>query len=126
MEVQMSKPDTIKIDEVEYVRKDRSSLPASPLNGLPYVICRTQSAGVFAGYLKQRQGQEVTLLHARRLWYWAGAASLSQAAQSGFSRPDACKFPCEVTQVLLLQAVEILNCTQEAQVSIASVKIWKV
>ena len=60
----------------------------------PYVIVRTQSAGVFAGNLKSRDGKEVVLTDARRLWYWAGAASLSQLAVSGTSRPgDFCKFP---------------------------------
>ena len=45
-----------------------------------YVIVRTYSAGVFSGNLKSRNGQEVVLTNARRLWYWAGAASLSQLA----------------------------------------------
>ena len=35
-----------------------------------YVIVRTCSAGVFAGTLASRIGQEVTLKNARRLWYW--------------------------------------------------------
>jgi len=45
---------------------------------LKYVLVRTQSAGVFAGELESRNGQEVVLLNARRIWYWDGAASLSQ------------------------------------------------
>lgn len=45
---------------------------------LRYVIVRTYSAGVFAGNLVSRNGREVVLSDARRLWYWAGAASLSQ------------------------------------------------
>ena len=43
-----------------------------------YKIVRTYSAGVFAGTLVSRNGKEVVLENARRLWYWAGAASLSQ------------------------------------------------
>ena len=50
---------------------------------LKYVIVRTYSAGVFAGNLKSRDGKEVTLTNARRLWYWSGAASLSQLAVAG-------------------------------------------
>jgi hypothetical protein len=42
-----------------------------------YIICRTYSAGVFAGTLVKREGREVTLSNARRLWYWEGAASFS-------------------------------------------------
>lgn len=42
-----------------------------------YYIVRTYSAGVFAGYIKKREGKEVVMENARRLWYWDGAASLS-------------------------------------------------
>lgn len=90
-----------------------------------YVIVRTQSAGVFAGHLESRNGQEVTLSNARRLWYWSGAASLSQLAVDGVSNPKDCKFPTEVESVDLLQAIEILPVTKKAQESIASVKVWQ-
>jgi len=90
-----------------------------------YVIVRTDSAGVFAGTLSHRDGREVTLLNARRIWYWAGAASLSQLAQSGTSKPSECKFPEPVNQVTLLEAIEILEVTPEARKSIAEVPIWK-
>lgn len=121
----MSKPETIKIDDVEYVRADKLSAKAEALDGMKYVICRTYSAGVFAGYLESRNGQEVTMRKARRIFYWDGAASLSQLATDGTSKPKNCKFPCEVERVELLQAIEILDCTKKAQDSIASVDIWK-
>jgi hypothetical protein len=92
---------------------------------LKYVIVRTYSAGVFAGELESRNGKEVILLNARRLWYWSGAASLSQLAMEGTKNPKDCKFPCEVSRVELLEAIEILDVTLEAQESIKSVKIWK-
>jgi hypothetical protein len=90
-----------------------------------YVIVRTYSAGVFAGYLRSRKGQEVVLQKARRLWYWSGAASLSQLAMEGTSDPGNCKFPCEVDRVELLQAIEILDVTEVARESIQSVPVWK-
>lgn len=90
-----------------------------------YVIVRTYSAGVFAGWLKSRKGQEVILTNARRLWYWDGAASLSQLAMQGVSAPQNCKFPCEVSQVELTQAIEILDVTEKARKNIASVPIWQ-
>lgn len=92
---------------------------------MKYVIVRTYSAGVFAGYLESRNGQEVVLKNARRIWYWSGAASLSQLAMEGTSDPNKCKFPCEVDRVELLQAIEILDVSEKAKDSIASVKIWK-
>ena len=92
---------------------------------MKYVIVRTQSAGVFAGFLESRNGQEVVLLNARRLWLWKGAASLSQLAREGVSCPGECKFPIEVDRVELLQAIEILDTTQAAQNSIKGVPVWK-
>jgi len=90
-----------------------------------YVIVRTYSAGVFAGELVSRNGKEVVMRNARRLWYWAGAASLSQMAMTGTSRPELCKFPCAVDHVELTEAIEILDVTPEAQVSIESVPVWQ-
>jgi hypothetical protein len=89
-----------------------------------YFIVRTYSAGVFAGYIESRNGQEVVMTRARRLWYWSGASSLSQLAMEGTTKPGECKFPCEVTRITLLEAIEILECSDKSKESIASVKIW--
>ena len=93
---------------------------------MEYVIVRTYSAGVFAGFLYSRKGQEVVLKKARRLWQWKGAASLSQLAVDGVAEPQACKFPTAVDEILLLQAIEIIPCTDTARKSIEGVQIWKV
>lgn len=90
-----------------------------------YVLVRTYSAGVFAGYLESRSGQEVVLTDARRIWYWAGAATLSQIAVDGTSKPNECKFPAPVPRVEVLQAIEILDVTPQAQASIEAVPVWK-
>lgn len=90
-----------------------------------YVIVRTYSAGVFAGTLISKEGQDVVLSNARRIWYWKGAASLSQLATDGTSDPKGCKFPVAVESINLLQAIEIISTTQKAQDSIASVPIWQ-
>ena len=115
-------PKTIKIDDVEYVAK--GSAQVESLDGMKYVIIRTYSAGVFAGYLESKKGAEVILRNARRLWYWDGAASLSQLAMEGVSKPDNCKFPCEVDKIELFEVIEIIDCTEEARKSIKHVKIW--
>ena len=90
-----------------------------------YVIVRTYTAGVFAGELVSRKGQEVVLKNARRIWYWSGAASLSQLAMEGTSDPNNCKFPCEVSRVELIQAIEIIDVTEKAKESIKAVPVWK-
>lgn len=115
----------IVINGITYVPKDSTNLMAAKLDGLEYKIVRTYSAGVFAGYLKEKNGKEVTLLKARRIWYWTGAASLSQLAMSGTSTPETCKFPEEVECVQLTEAIEILDVSELAKKSIENVKIWK-
>ena len=115
----------IVVDGEEYVKASSVKQAAESVDGMPYVVVRTYSAGVFAGYLKSRSGKEVALVNARRLWYWKGAASLSQLAMEGVSCPDSCKFPCAVIAITLTEAVEIIEATQEARQSIEKVKIWK-
>lgn len=89
-----------------------------------YVIVRTYKAGCHAGTLVRREGAEVELDNARRLYYWAGAASLSELAQRGPSLPDKCLFPVPVDKVILLDAEEILSVTETAKKNIESVPLW--
>ena len=118
----------IEINGVKYVTKDSIktvSPMAESLEDKKYVIARTYSAGVFAGYMDKKEGKEVVLLNARRLWQWAGAASLSQMAMEGTKIPENCKFPCEVSRVELTEVIELLDVTEKARLSIANVPIWQ-
>ena len=89
------------------------------------VIIRTEKAGVFFGNIKERNGQEGTITNCRRLWYWSGAASLSQLAVEGTSRPKDCKFTMVVEEMIVLGIIEIIPCTQKAVESINRVAVWK-
>lgn len=91
----------------------------------PYVIVRTYSAGVFAGELAKRNGKEVELENARRLWYWKGAASLSELAVDGTRLPNECKFPVSVPHLTVLEAIEILDVSVKARKSIEGVPVWR-
>jgi len=88
-------------------------------------IVRTNKAGVFFGKIEKKDGNTVTLSSARRLWYWEGAASLSELAQFGTANVSGCKFPCAVEEVELFDVLEILSVTNEAAASIDGVKEWK-
>ena len=88
------------------------------------VMVRTYSAGVFYGQLKSCKGKEVVLTNARRVWYWAGAASLSQLATEGTKNPGACKFPVKAAEVILTEAIEILAVTPAALKSLDGVPVW--
>jgi hypothetical protein len=120
--------EAITINGKEYVAKDSivdDNMQAQKLDGKEYVIVRTVHAGVFAGYMETKTDTRVTLLSARRLWYWDGAASLSQLAMDGVSIPESCKFPCEVDSIELSEWIEIIPCTEKARLSIKEVSIWK-
>ena len=114
----------IEVNGVTYVPKGTESVKAESVDGLECVIVRTYSAGVFMGYLKSLEGTLAVVLKARRLWYWSGAASISQLSIDGVGNPDSCKFPCEVPTVKLTEAIEILPVTAKAKASIEAVKIW--
>jgi len=118
------KIETITINNVEYVRKEHAQVSAQKVDGLDYCIVRTYSAGVFAGYVKMFEGKDVTLIDARRLWYWKGAASLSQLAVDGVSCPDECRFPVAVPIIHLTEAIEVIPCSAKSKLSIDSVAIW--
>lgn len=89
-----------------------------------YVIVRADQAGVFAGVLKERRGSEVVMSNARRLWYWDGAASISEIAVRGVGKPENCKFPAPLERILVLGVIEIIPCTVEARKSIEGVVVW--
>jgi len=90
-----------------------------------YVIVRGNRSGVFAGILKERNGQEVTLTNCRRLWYWDGAASISQLATDGSCTPKACKFTVTVDEIAILDVIEIIPCSEIAEKSIKDVSVWR-
>lgn len=90
-----------------------------------YYIVRCDRSGVFAGNIVERNGQEVTMSDARCLWYWDGAASLVQLAKEGTSKPGNCKFTVCVDSLAVLDATEILPCTDAAEKSIRGVKEWR-
>lgn len=115
----------LSVNGVTYVPKGSVATPAEPLNGMRYVIVRTYSAGVFAGYLEKREGKEVVMRNARRLWYWSGAASLSQLAMEGTSKPKDCRFPIAMDRVELTGAIEIIDVTSEAKKSLDRVPVWE-
>ena len=118
----MQNNQEITINGEVYVPK--ASLAAPTLNGMEYCMVRTYSAGVFAGYVERRHGKEIVLRQARRIWKWAGEASLSQLATDGTNDPDGCKFPGAVDRVILPEVIEIIPMTGKAKKSIDEVPVW--
>ena len=88
-------------------------------------IIRCDRAGVFYAEIKERRGSEADLGNARRLWYWDGAASLSQLATEGVTAPQNCKFTVTVPAMTVLGVIEVIPCTEAAVKSIDGVAVWK-
>jgi len=87
-------------------------------------MVRTYRACVFFGDIVERNGKEVEMANARRVYFWDGAATLSQLATDGTSKPEVCKFPCAVGTVFLTEAIEIIPMTNKAIKSLNSVEVW--
>lgn len=110
--------------EIYVLKSDVEQQEAEKFNDMPYCIIRTYSAGVFAGYVESRNGKEVVIRKVRRIWYWAGANSLSQLAVDGTLKPNDCKFAVVVDKIEVTEAIEIIFCTEKAQKSIEEVVAW--
>lgn len=89
------------------------------------VIVRGDRSGVFFGTLVSKDGREVKLEKCRRLWYWEGAASISQLAMEGVKNPRECKFTVIVDEIIIMDAIEIILCTDNAIKNIEDVSVWK-
>jgi hypothetical protein len=89
------------------------------------VIIRSTNAGCFAARLIRLEGDVATLEDSRRLWYWDGAATLSELAVKGTVRPENCKFPMPIPNHVVLGVIEVIYMSDEAVKSIAAVPIWK-
>lgn len=90
-------------------------------------IIRTNRAGVFFATLAEYDDntRTATLTDCRRLWYWSGAASLSQLAVEGVKNPYACKFTIVVPEMQVMEVIEIIPCTDAAINNIERVATWK-
>lgn len=90
------------------------------------VIIRSTDGGCFAGTLVEQNDtvRKVVLANARRLWGWAGAASLSELAVRGTSNPQECRFPVPTKRHEIFDVVEIIEMSPEAVANIEQVSIW--
>ncbi len=115
----MSKPETMMIDDVKYIRADAAPQPDTH-DGQPYVIVRSRNQGVMSGYLDNYAGQVVTLNCARQLWQWRSKFVVADLAETGPG--DGCKFSAAMSQpMVMLEACGIHYCTAQAGEAIRSV-----
>lgn len=120
----MSKTNVIKIDDVEYMRKDM----AVPEVDGDFVIVRCLNAGVHAGTLVKRDAEVVELANSRRLWRWWSKFSLSGLATEGplESKIGEQRYACVLPKLQLTTSdvCEIIPCSVKAKKAIMEVKEW--
>lgn len=89
-----------------------------------YVIIRTYSAGVWAGFLKEKVKNEVYLTEARRMYKWVNieGISLSGIALNGLSKESNI---CAPVPIVWLEAIEIIPCSEKSKTSIINQPIYK-
>ena len=93
------------------------------------VLIRADRAGVFYGTLREIESlgdkYQVELANCRRIWFWSGAASLTQMAMEGVKNPASCKFTMWQKSIVVNGVIEVHECTKEANESIENVNVWK-
>ena len=91
------------------------------------VIVRATKAGVFFGTLAEHDKVNgvVELHQCRRLWYWSGAASISQLANEGVKNVNDSKFTQVLDSIQIAEVIEVIPCTEIAIKNIEGVPVWK-
>jgi hypothetical protein len=89
-----------------------------------YVVVRCQNAGVHTGILEMKQGQEVRLRNARRIWSWTqpdtNDGALSGVANHGVGKGSKVAGPVDTIE--LTDAIEVIATTDKAETSIKNAK----
>ena len=81
-----------------------------------FVLVRAGGAGVHFGTLEEREGQEVRLSNAKRLWSWTGALSLSEVASKGVNI-SASKISVAVEEIILPTVLEIIIVSKKSNLN---------
>lgn len=83
------------------------------------VLVRTYSAGVHVGTLKSKDGREVTLSNAARIWRWRGANTLHELSLRGADKTWS-RISELVPEVVLTEAIEIIRVSDAAAANLTT------
>jgi hypothetical protein len=86
-----------------------------------YVVVRTYSAGVHVGELAAKDGKQVRLTNARRIWSWQGRNTLHEIANHGVG--EGSRVSEVVTAIELTEAIEVIACSAEGAANLRSA-LW--
>ena len=118
------KIEKLEIEGVIYVPQDSALNQALSVEGMPFVLIRGYGSGVSYGYLKSRNGCEVTLVNSRRIWNWNKATETNQIAVCGIDA-DNSKVTMIVPEKLITDAIEIINITEQGAKNLTNQPVWQ-
>lgn len=72
------------------------------------VLVRSQTAGAFIGYVKNKIKREVHLTDCHYVWDWEGTNGLIELSLSTTNIKTNCKFSSRVPELFLLDVTEII------------------
>ncbi len=120
----------IKLLEMLLLSEENNELTTTvqevdPLVGKP-VIVRSRDSGVHYGYLEYNEGRTVQLKNSRRMWRWWAAKqmTLSAVAEFGLNHDKDLRIQNVLDTIRILDACEIIPCSEEAVRSIESVETY--
>jgi hypothetical protein len=120
----MSKPETIMIDDVKYVREDSIADTATLTHdGMDYCIVRSRDQGVMCGYVESIDGRTVKLHQARQVWRYDSTFVLVDIAEHGMRDPEKAQLSVAASNpVYMLEACGVITCTAKASQQLIGIK----
>ena len=88
-----------------------------------YVIVRSNLAGVFCGTLENKNGTEVVLTNARKIYRWQGAYTVEDIAVKGLN-VNTSQITVPVEKIIIDDVCQVLPTTDAAQKILTEAPIW--
>ena len=120
--------DKVVINGKEFISIDEINKDAEPKENMPYVLVRSDRAGVFIGYLKSKEvGSQISvvLVDSRNIFYWNGASGISQIAEEGIKDHESSKITIPVRLREINGVIEIIHISEKAKINLDKIEPWK-
>ena len=87
-------------------------------------IVRGNRSGVFFGKVVSVDKECVEMENARCIYYWHGALSVLEIAKNGININNS-KLTVTVNNIVLLDVIEIVPCTEKTIIQLNGIEEWK-
>jgi hypothetical protein len=116
--------DTLELGGVKFIREDIRPKNAPQLNKMPFVLIRGYGSGLNYGYLKAKNGCEVTLVNSRRIWNWNKATETNQIACTGVDASSS-KVTMVIPEKTITDCIEVLYITEQGAENLTKQPVWQ-